>query len=439
MSYVMSPSGSVFNKLSALKHGKPSYQEIVPLNLSIRGKPLCFLNWFLGTRFAEWTQLQKAFVGLLGIPKFRLARIDEQATYYPIYVNQSEVIEATETIDNAGILTQQSKDITTKTNFRYMTCSDYIHVYQSGEATPVSMAKTIIKNIKLLNLSLNGICDWNEQSIIQQATASAERWKNGTQLSPLDGIPIVVKDHLPVKGLITRNGCERDIEPDEENCVVVQRVLDAGIIIIGISSMTQRGCSAIGYNPSKFHGTVRNAVNPQYYPGGSSSGTAAAVASGLVPFGIGTDGGGSIRIPGSFSGLVGIKPTTGRCPIMDTGLNGTLVVTGPLAGSVLDATLLYNIMSGPNRLDPYSMYQTNLSLNNTLLNPITGKTIGVDWTWAKQSDPEVYQNFVNSIEVLQSKGCTIQSISIPEIDLGMLIMCDTLTKAIVCLKLTQRI
>ena len=122
---------------------------------------------------------------------------------------------------------------------------------------------------------------------------------------------------------------------------------EAGLIIVGHTTMTQRGFSAIGYNPAKYNGgSTFNPINPGYYPGGSSSGTAAAIASGLVPFGIGTDGGGSIRIPSSWSGLYGLKTTTGRCSLRDTMTNGTLVVNGPMAGSTEDLAILYKIISG---------------------------------------------------------------------------------------------
>ena len=88
----------------------------------------------------------------------------------------------------------------------------------------------------------------------------------------------------------------------------------AGIMIIGVSHMTQMGMAVFGNNPSEYHGTCRNPVNPNHYPGASSSGTAAAITSGMVPFGIGTDGGGSIRMPSSQCGIVGLKPTFARCP-----------------------------------------------------------------------------------------------------------------------------
>ena len=123
-------------------------------------------------------------------------------------------------------------------------------------------------------------------------------------------------------------------------------------------------------------------------------------------------------ISSSFSGLVGIKTTTGRCPIQDTGLNGTLVVTGPLADNVTDATLLYSIMAGPDVSTPYSMYQSNLLLSDKTFGDIDGMKVGIDWTWAKQSDPEVYKNFEKSVHVLKAAGCQIESMQLPEIDLG---------------------
>lgn len=152
-----------------------------------------------------------------------------------------------------------------------------------------------------------------------------------TYESELDGVPAVVKDHIYVKGLTARNGLsfQNDISKSSKNCIlyvtynnflesidsiIVERMKSAGIMIIGVSHMTQMGMAVFGNNPSEHHGTCRNPVNPNHYPGASSSGTAAAITSGMVPFGIGTDGGGSIRMPSSQCGIVGLKPTFARCP-----------------------------------------------------------------------------------------------------------------------------
>ena len=170
---------------------------------------------------------------------------------------------------------------------------------------------------------------------------------------------------------------------------------EAGIVIIGITHMTQMGMAVFGNNPSKLHGTCRNPVNPNYYPGASSSGTAAAICSGLVPFGLGTDGGGSIRMPSSQCGIVGLKPTFSRVPthgFLRGGPKGTVSHAGPLASNSVDLALLYSIIAGPDKYDPYSMVQSPVMLPSNMKD-VKRIKIGVDWKWAKQADAAVYQNF----------------------------------------------
>ena len=200
-------------------------------------------------------------------------------------------------------------------------------------------------------------------------------------------------------GLIQRNGIEQPWQADTEDTFIVSKMRSAGLIIIGHSKMTQRGFSPIGYNPSKFNGTTRNPINTDYYPGGSSSGTAACIASGLVPFGIGTDGGGSIRIPSSWSGISGLKTTTGRCSLRNCRLSSPLCVTGPMAASTLDLAILYKIISGPDPEWPLGLNQNKVLIPNFTSLPTKVK-VGVDWTWAKQSDQAVFDNFKKSLDSL---------------------------------------
>jgi Asp-tRNA(Asn)/Glu-tRNA(Gln) amidotransferase A subunit family amidase len=204
--------------------------------------------------------------------------------------------------------------------------------------------------------------------------------------------------------------------------VLIQRVKAAGLVIIGISHMTQMGMSVFGNNPSTTHGTCKNPMNPAYYPGASSSGTAAAICSGLVPFGIGTDGGGSIRMPSSQCGIVGLKPTFGRCPShgrVKGACQGTVSHVGPMAATSNDLAILYQIMAGPHEDDPYSALQPKVSIPAafTPSQALSGLKIGVDWLWAKQANSDVYEKFRRSIDHLKEMGaeiCQVNVTLIPE-------------------------
>jgi len=393
--------------------GKAKYQEILPVNLTVKGWPLVVANWLVTSGFGRLIGFPGLISHILHIPEFRKLRIDEPVTYFPNQPKFSSPFSIVNPISNNEILL----NLVNKgcQGFNYKTAKDYVEAYKGRKSDPVKMATALVQNVKLMNLCLNGISDWSEKMVLEQARESADRWSSGKLLSPLDGVPVVVKDQLFVKGLRTRNGCQNERSPADADSVAIQRLRDAGLIIIGISSMTQRGCSGIGYNPSTHHGTTKNAVDPSFYPGGSSSGTAACVASGLVPFGVGTDGGGSIRIPSSYSGLVGLKPTCGRIPIADTDCNGTLVVTGPMAGSLADTALLYNLMAGQHPSSPVSFNQPAICLTDELFADISGTRVGVDWTWAAQSDQEVFANFKKTVDELEKLGCEIVDISIPEL------------------------
>ena len=138
------------------------------------------------------------------------------------------------------------------------------------------------------------------------------RLRNGEALSALDGEFILVKDKIPAKGYKIRSGLEQDPNPSEIDAVLVEKAKSFGLIPIGITNMTQLGLSGIGYNSSKYHGTCKNPLDGNYYTSGSSNGTAAGLAFGWARFGLGTDGGGSIRNPACYCGVFGLKPTHGR-------------------------------------------------------------------------------------------------------------------------------
>ena len=198
---------------------------------------------------------------------------------------------------------------TNSAGFQVRDVKYYTDGYTSGRFTPLDIAQKILNLLDEKNHELNSFCDYRRELVLAAAKESTERWKAGKTLSKVDGVPAAVKDQLATVGHTRKNGLDledKDTMKDFDT-VLVHRLRKAGILIIGISHMTQMGMAVFGNNPSKAHGTCKNPMNPDYYPGASSSGTAAAICSGIVPWGIGTDGGGSIRMPSSQCGIVGIK------------------------------------------------------------------------------------------------------------------------------------
>ena len=188
----------------------------------------------------------------------------------------------------------------------------------------------------------------------EEALRVAAEVDAGRRTGPLAGVPISVKDHVWLAGWPATNGSRslRDHVP-EQDCVCVERLVAAGAVVVGKTNNPEfcyRGTTS-----NEIYGTTRNPRDPTRTAGGSSGGAAASVAAGMVPLAVGTDGGGSIRIPSAFCGVYGIKPTFGLVPKLP-GFRGwpTLSVTGPIAASVRDLALALSVMAGPSPLDPLS-------------------------------------------------------------------------------------
>ena len=177
-----------------------------------------------------------------------------------------------------------------------------------------------------------------------EAEAARQRLREGRTLGALDGVPIAVKDSIDVEGLPSTNGTRFLEKPAARDATVVKRLRAAGAVIFAKTNLHELGIQPTGINPH--HGTPVNPWDPTRVPGGSSSGGAVAVASGLSPIAVGSDAGGSVRIPAALNGLVGLKPTFGAVPLDGVaGLTLDLDHVGPLAWTVDDATLLFEVLA----------------------------------------------------------------------------------------------
>jgi aspartyl-tRNA(Asn)/glutamyl-tRNA(Gln) amidotransferase subunit A len=224
-------------------------------------------------------------------------------------------------------------------------------LYRSGAASPVEIAKTVLKQIEAVEPQLNAfVLREDPPKVLEAAKASHSRWRQGEPLGPLDGIPITIKDTILVAGWPTRFGSRTTADvPSAEDAPAVARVREAGAIIVGKTTTPEFGWKAVTDSP--LTGLSYNPWNIQKTPGGSSGGAAAAVAADAAFASIGTDAGGSVRIPGSFCGLLALKATRGRIPAYPPSAVWTLGHNGPIGRSVEDVAALLDICAKPDVRD----------------------------------------------------------------------------------------
>ena len=238
---------------------------------------------------------------------------------------------------------------------------------RSKKLSPVEYVDAILKVIERAEPKLNCFRVVMADEARRDARQAEEAVMRGEALGPLHGVPIGVKDLLDVKGVPTRHGSAifAGNPPAADDDILVKRLRASGAIILGKATSPEFGVKGLTDGPE--FGITRNPWNLDRTPGGSSGGGAAAVAAGLGPLSLGTDGAGSVRGPASCSGLVGLKPTLGVVPY-DTGRDafGNNAFAGPLARTITDAAVMHAAMSGPSEKDPWSLGATPRSLSPKL-------------------------------------------------------------------------
>ena len=231
---------------------------------------------------------------------------------------------------------------------------ELLHLYRSKRTSPVEVTRAMLKQINELNPLLNCFC-FVAPDALAVAKESEARWMKGEPKGMLDGVPVSIKDLLLTKGWPTLRG-SRTVDPRgpwNDDAPAVARLREAGAVLLGKTTTPEFGWKGVTDNP--LTGITRNPWNPERTPGGSSGGAAAAVAAGMGPLTLGTDGGGSIRIPCAFTGVFGLKPSFGRVPAWPLSPFGTVAHVGPMTRSVHDAALLLSVLSRPDSRDWFAL------------------------------------------------------------------------------------
>lgn len=344
-----------------------------------------------------------------GIPALRRMKLTEVPTFYPFGLPQSQIQPEIFKADPRG-----KPDY-----FPYRTIADYARSYRSGDTTPMEVAENVLAAIIASEKStpdLKLFIAVYREDVLAQAKASTERFAQKQPLSLLDGVPVAVKDEVDMLPYPTTVGTRfLGTEPAKQDATVVARLRDAGALLIGKTNMHEIGINPNGYNDT--YGTVRNPYDPSCDPGGSSSGSAASVAAGIVPAAIGADGGGSIRIPASLCGVVGLKSTFGRISEFGAApLAWSVGHLGPLTASVEDAALIYSVVAGVDQNDENTRKQPAVTLKGWNETSLTGITAGIYPEWFEHASPEVVKANYALVEQLKSRGLAVIEISIPDLN-----------------------
>jgi Asp-tRNA(Asn)/Glu-tRNA(Gln) amidotransferase A subunit family amidase len=294
----------------------------------------------------------------------------------------------------------------------FMSACEMAEKIRVQELPAQEITETIIERIEKLNPIINAYCTPTLELARKMAKEADERVKRGEKVGTLNGVPISIKDETEVEGVRTTFGSKifENNKPRRDD-ILVKRARIAGAVILGKTNTPAFGFK--GETDNLIFGVTKNPWNLERTSGGSSGGAAAAVASGLSPLAIGSDGGGSIRIPSSFCGTYGFKSTFGRVPqsnMLLLGYLGTFVHKGPIVRFVKDAALLLDVLAGEHFTDRYSLPKPNYSYLEKLDDIPSKLKIGysLDLGFAEAIDPEVEKSVLGAIQKFDQLNWSVE-------------------------------
>ncbi|HEY5338275.1 MAG TPA: amidase, partial [Rhizomicrobium sp.] len=272
-----------------------------------------------------------------------------------------------------------------------------------------------LARIEALDSEINAFCLIDAHTTMSQAEASEQRWQEGNPLSPLDGVPVAVKDLLLTKDWATRRG-SYSVDPKgpwDEDAPTVARLKEVGAVLIGKTTTPEFGWK--GSTDSPLTGITRNPWNKDKTPGGSSGGSSAALAARFCPLALGTDGGGSIRIPASFTNTYGLKPSFGRVAAYPLSPFGTLAHVGPMSRTVMDSAMLMNVIAKPDPRDWFNLPHESTNYAAGLEESMRGKRIAYSprLGWVKKIVPEVETLVAAAVKRFEAMGAHVEQVDPP--------------------------
>ena len=290
------------------------------------------------------------------------------------------------------------------------TARRFAAAYERG-LSPVEVTRSAFEASRALaarSPAMDPLLYRDEERALRDAEASAKRWKDHRTLGPLDGVPVPVKEEVDLDGQGARLGTAKPASLEARDATAVARLRAAGAIVLGHTSMTEYGMSPLGVNARRV--LPRNPQNVRHSAGGSSTGSATAVCVGMAPVALGSDGGGSVRIPACFQGLYGLKPTFGRISRRGDGFGGTMAHLGPIGASTLDLAHLLQAVSGADPEDELTTGNPGFVrgwLEGALARGVRGLRIGVLDAELDDASPEIAQGCRAALAALEKEGAVL--------------------------------
>lgn len=277
--------------------------------------------------------------------------------------------------------------------------------YRRGSLSPVEVTLAVIAHIERWESSLGALWAFEPETALAMAKASEARWRRGEPLSALDGVPVTIKENIATRGVAMPLGtAATELAPMADDAPPAARLREAGCVFLARTTMPDYGMLSSGL--SSFHKLARNPWNLAMNPGGSSAGAGAAAAAGYGPLHLGTDIGGSIRLPAGWCGVFGLKPSNGRVPIRPPYIGR---VAGPMTRSVVDAAMLMQQLARPDWRDATSLPPQALDWMALDLDP-KGLRLGLqlDAGWGLPTDPEVRATVIAAARRFEAAGAVVE-------------------------------
>jgi aspartyl-tRNA(Asn)/glutamyl-tRNA(Gln) amidotransferase subunit A len=307
------------------------------------------------------------------------------------------------------------------TELHWKSAAKLVKGYARRKFSPVEVAKSCLAQIERHDKTFNAMVAVRPEEALAQAKASEKRWMKGEPQGPVDGVPTLIKDLLLVRGWPTLRG-SRTVDRNQawdQDAPSVARLRECGAVFLGSTTTPEFGWK--GVTDSPLTGITRNPWDPSKTPGGSSGGSSAAAAAGYAPLTLGTDGGGSIRIPAGFTGIFGLKPSFGRVPAWPLSPFGTVAHVGPMTRTVEDAALMLNVIAQPDARDWHSLPYDGMDYTAFSGRKLKGMKIAYSPALGHGGvDPEIAGLVGAAVKVLEDLGAHVE-----ERDPGIEIPFDT--------------